>query len=985
MMYKCNIGKWKIIIVMLAWCILGMVNVKIDEVKAETYGDYEYSLINDGTEVKITGYSGLDTDIVIPSEIDGKPVTCIGASAFWNCSGLTSIDLPEGLTTIGASAFSDCRGLTSIDLPEGLTTIGADAFNECRGLTSIDLPEGLTTIGAYAFSYCRGLTSIDLPDSLVTVEHWVFDETSISEINIGKALKIVDYWWLGSALDNIQSITLKESAADISGSDLQKFSKLVEIKVSEQNKNYMSEEGVLFSKDKTKLIYYPTNKEGTEYTVPNNVTDIEEKSFMNNTMLETINMTDNVKYIGNSAFSGAKMLAKINIPNGVTTIGEALFQGCTKLNDVVLSERIKAISTLAFENCAELNNVVLPDSLETIGNSAFSNCKSLKKITIGRGIKDINALQFEGTCLEEILVDEDNENYAIQDGALINKDKTKLVMYLAGNERETYSIPEGVKNIGVNAFSGAANLKEIVLPNTMEVVGDFAFKNCSMLESIVFPVKTSYIGRYVFSGCNNLKSITFLRFNGSYSEVPNNVIIKGYTNSAAQTMAEKKNLRFESLGEFKCEQHESNGFNNEYIPASCTKAGYRRYTCVLCGEQAEEEIPMLEHVWSEEYKYVEYPTCTSKGKEAIYCQNCGGVNEDTLREVDMVEHTEVKDEAVAATCTEKGKTEGIHCSVCGEVIKAQEEVAAIGHTEVKDEAIAATCTEKGKTEGSHCSVCGEVIKAQEEVAATGHGETEVRDAKVATETTDGYTGDIYCKSCGQKIKEGTVIKATGSNTTNNPSDDNKTPSDVKQENVTVKLPETGKVETDTKSNAVVKITNPGAVADGNIVDAEVEYTKPAESTAKVVIPDTVTVNGVTYKVTSISPNAFKNDKKIKQVTVGNNVTNIAKNTFANCTKLKSVTIGPDVTVINDKAFYHCSALTKITISKNVTKIGKSAFEGCKKLKTITIKSTKLASVGKNAFKRVSSNAKIKVPSSKVKAYKKLLKNKGQDKNVKITK
>lgn len=145
----------------------------------------------------------------------------------------------------------------------------------------------------------------------------------------------------------------------------------------------------------------------------------------------------------------------------------------------------------------------------------------------------------------------------------------------------------------------------------------------------------------------------------------------------------------------------------------------------------------------------------------------------------------------------------------------------------------------------------------------------------------------------------------------------------------------------------------------------VQYKAP-KSSAKgtVTIPATVTIGKVTYKVTSIADNAFKNNKKIKKVVIGNNIVTIGKNAFAKCTKLTSITIG-----------------------KNVKKIGKNAFTGCKKLKTITIKSKKLTknSVSKGAFSGISKKTVVKVPKSKYKAYKKLLCTKGLNKKAKIKK
>ena len=125
------------------------------------------------------GYTGA---IVIPSTVSSGgityTVTAIGANAFKNCPGLTSITLPAGLTTIDNCAFSGCTGLTSITLPAGLTTIGNTAFSSCTGLTSITLPAGLTTIGNTAFSGCTGLTSITLPAGLTSIGEGAFSDCS---------------------------------------------------------------------------------------------------------------------------------------------------------------------------------------------------------------------------------------------------------------------------------------------------------------------------------------------------------------------------------------------------------------------------------------------------------------------------------------------------------------------------------------------------------------------------------------------------------------------------------------------------------------------------------------------------------------------------------------------------------------------------------------------------------------------------------------
>ena len=135
----------------------------------------EYALNHDGTGYSVQGMGTCaDTDIVIPSAYNGLPVISVGESAFYNCTALTSIVLPDGVTSIGESAFYNCTALTSIIIPDSVTTIEKSAFLYCSSLASITIPDSVTEIKDNAFSGCRSLASVPLPDSITAIGKYVF-------------------------------------------------------------------------------------------------------------------------------------------------------------------------------------------------------------------------------------------------------------------------------------------------------------------------------------------------------------------------------------------------------------------------------------------------------------------------------------------------------------------------------------------------------------------------------------------------------------------------------------------------------------------------------------------------------------------------------------------------------------------------------------------------------------------------------------------
>ena len=254
---------------------------------------------------------------------------------------------------------------------------------------------------------------------------------------------------------------------------------------------------------------------------------------------------------------------------------------------------------------------------------------------------------------------------------------------------------------------------------------------------------------------------------------------------------------------------------------------------------------------------------------------------------------------------------------------------------------------------------------------------ELRDKEEPTSEKEGYTGDTYCLDCNTLLTKGDKIpKVSQTTTEDKKTEDSSLAAEDKKitdsQQVT-KLPSAGTKLEDEKSGAVYEVTM------ANQAERTVTYLKPVDAEEKnITVPATMTMDGVTYKVTVVAENAFKNKKTVEEVVLGENVKTIEDNAFSGCKNLKKVSMNGTVTEIGNKAFYKCTSLTSIEIPSKVNKIGKQAFYGCKNLKNITIRTNKLTDkkVGSNAFKGISSKATIKVPKSKLSQYKKLLKKKG---------
>lgn len=233
-----------------------------------------------------------------------KPGTKTIAAGTFSSSSLTDITMPDSITYIGAEAFYGCN-MEHITLPSGIKHITESAFSGCN-MTSVTLPDGVIAIGNRAFERCASLSEIIIPDTVESIGHLAFANTGIKKIAISANVKNIAY----NALDT-KSIT--------------------EISVSEDNPNYKSSDGVLFDKQQSILINYPSGKTDEHYIIPSSVTVIGEWAFNACRNLKSITLSEGATEIKSNAFSGCVNLNTIIIPASVTTFCENLFLACENL------------------------------------------------------------------------------------------------------------------------------------------------------------------------------------------------------------------------------------------------------------------------------------------------------------------------------------------------------------------------------------------------------------------------------------------------------------------------------------------------------------------------------------------------------------------------------------------------------------------------------------------------------------------------------
>jgi len=403
-----------------------------------TKTDTSYTIPNDITSIPPSAFANCTylKNIIIPNS-----VTSVGEYAFNNCSGLQDMVIPDSVTYLGSGAFNNCSGLKSIYIGKSVTSLNSYDFIGCESLTTIivdednqyysaangvlfnkdktellyyatgktdisyTIPDGVTNIAECAFRYCDFFESVTIPNSVISIGSLAFDECEkLKNIVIPSGVKDIKNYAF-SDCSELTSVSISDTVVNIEFRVFNGSNNITQIVVDDNNRYYSSVDGILFDKNKTELIYYPSRKKDKSYSVPFGVTSICE-----------------------AAFDNCKDLESVTIPDSVTSLGYSVFYKSSGLKNVTIGEGITTINPTTFAYCDALESITIPKSVNEIGYSAFSGCYSLKNVFYN-GTEEDRA---------KITISWDNEHLT--------------------NASWTYKISDSNENLGSGDINGDSNL-----------------------------------------------------------------------------------------------------------------------------------------------------------------------------------------------------------------------------------------------------------------------------------------------------------------------------------------------------------------------------------------------------------------------------------------------------------------------------------------------------------------------------------------------
>jgi hypothetical protein len=308
-----------------------------------------------------------------------KTVKTIGECAFEGCKNLTSIIIPESVSQIDEGAFMNCENLVLVSLPSSLKDLGSWLFSGCTSLKSINIETETTYIPDHMFDGCYNLETVFLPQFASTIGDCAFkDCTNLKTIRIPEKVESIGRWAF-TECDKLDSLYIPSPVTRLYDWAFLNYNGFITI--DSNNLRYSSIDGLIFNKDGTRLIRYPSNK-GGDFTIPSTALKIEPNAFQECDNLISVHIPSTVTDLGFGTFKECKNLQTVINMSSDEELGSRLFSGCSNLINVTIPATVSLIREEAFKDCINLTSITLPSSIKNMQKNAFMNCMKLKSIFV---------------------------------------------------------------------------------------------------------------------------------------------------------------------------------------------------------------------------------------------------------------------------------------------------------------------------------------------------------------------------------------------------------------------------------------------------------------------------------------------------------------------------------------------------------------------------------------------------------------------------
>ena len=796
-----------------------------------------------------------------------------------------------------------------------VSNIFAPWYDARVDIQTVVIGSGVTRIGNWAFYQCANLKSVTIPNSVTSIGSYAFRScTSLTSATIPNSVTSIESYIFYDCT-SLKSVTIPDSVTTMDLGVFENCTSLTSVTIP----NSVTRIGSYIFDGCTSL---------TSVTIPDNVTSIKECTFRNCTSLTSVTIPNSVTSIESHVFYACTSLKSVTIPNSVTGIGNRVFSGCTSLKSVTIPNSVTRIGSYIFSGCTSLKSVTMPDSVTSIEKCTFQNCTSLTSVTIPNSVTSIGSYIFDGcTSLKSV------------------------------------TMPDSVTSIKEFTFRNCTSLTSVTIPDSVTSIGDNAFKFCTSLNSVTIPNSVKTVNYGAFYSCTGLTTIYIPSdLDVSQANIPGEATKLYYIAGAAEGNITPVTIDSVTYGNGK----------ERSITLTCDIMG-NGYVI----QSAEEGIGVtINHESSKIY------TPVTGGNLSAKCKICSGVVTmpgpiDPYANLVISETVTVgESEQLPVTAISGGYTESGYTTV---TVPKDVKYINKGAFYTNENLDTIYLPEGCQMESESVPLTTKIVYYK--VNKDNNGNAVVETASTGEEITQVTVSGVDVLKPDQELNLNNIygkyeITAIDDDALDNSGKNLHTvilPNSV--ESINARVFENCKNLETIYLKEGCTIENEEKIADKNLI----YYTDDGAtiSNAKINIDDfPLELSKINNRcnITTIGENAFKDQVKMKSVTIPATVTSIGTNPFAGCTGLQTITVEegntaykiengvllsesenkktlvcypagntgttyttPEgVTAIAAQAFADCKKLGNVVLRENVTSVGADAFTGCDKLMAVYV-------------------------------------------------